>query len=223
MKTRLLILAAAASLSACASGSFNVEQSELANARAAIAAAKAANAETCAPKTLAEAEAALYFAAHELDETGQHPDETAGLIARAESKAQDAKREAAANCAPKPKAKPLPVAPEIISLSGVHFETNSDALTADSVAILDKAVETLNKRSDIRVEVAAHTDSRGKDSYNLSLSERRAQSVFKYLADHGVDTARLSAHGYGEAQPIASNDTAQGRATNRRVELRVAK
>ncbi|MDX8408394.1 MAG: hypothetical protein R8L58_08420, partial [Mariprofundaceae bacterium] len=92
MKTRLIIIAAAASLSACASGSFDIQQNELSNARAAIAGAKAANAERCAPRTLAEAEAALYFAAHELDETGMHPDETAELIARAEAKGKEAKR-----------------------------------------------------------------------------------------------------------------------------------
>jgi len=221
MKTRLIIIAAAASLSACASGSFDIQQNELSNARAAIAGAKAANAERCAPKTLAEAEAALYFAAHELDETGMHPDETAELIARAEAKGKEAKRLASRNCAAK--AKPRPKAQEIISLSGVHFETNSAELTADSIAILDRAVATLNKRSDIRVEVAAHTDSRGKDSYNKALSERRAESVYQYLLAHGIDAARLSARGYGEMQPVSSNATVAARAKNRRVELRVLK
>ncbi len=218
MKTRVLILAAAASLSACASGSFDIQRDELASARAAIDAAKAAHAERCAPKTLAEAEASLYWAAHELDETGQHPDETASLIQRAEGKAREAKRLARANCAPKPKPKQ-----EIISLSGVHFETNSAELTGDSIAILDRAVATLKKRADIRVEVAAHTDSIGSAAYNQALSERRAKSVMDYLTSHGIAADRLTAKGYGESDPIASNATAAGRAKNRRVELRVLK
>jgi outer membrane protein OmpA-like peptidoglycan-associated protein len=223
MKNRLLILAAAISLSACAS-SMNTDRSELADARAAIAAAKEAGAEKCAPKTQAQAVAALYHAAHELTEGGIHPDENADeLIARAESKGKQARAEAIENCKPKPKAKPKPKVVEIISLKGVNFATNSADLTASSTTTLDEAVATLTRRSDINVEVAAHTDSDGKDAYNLGLSDRRAASVRGYLASHGIDEGRMTSRGYGEAEPIASNSTREGKAQNRRVELRVMK
>ncbi len=196
-QTKALMLFAGASLAlgGCAGGAIDIQKSELSDARAAIAAAKAAGAERCAPKELAKAEAALYQAAHELDEKGMHPDETSSLIARAESMAKQAKRNAHANCAPKPKPKPKPKKPEIISLSGVNFETNSARLTPESLAVLDHAVATLKRRADIRVEIAAHTDSVGKASYNQALSERRARSVYRYLVDHGINPSRLTTRG----------------------------
>ncbi len=223
MRKMIVFAGAAFALGGCSAASIDIQKDELANARAAIAAARQAGAERCAPKELAKAEATLYQAAHELDETGMHPEETASLIASAEKMAHAAKQKARANCAPKPKPAPKPKKPEIIALSGVNFETNSARLTPESLAVLDRAVATLKRRPDIRVEVAAHTDSIGKASYNQALSERRAQSVYRYLVDHGIDPARLTARGYGESQPVASNATAAGRAKNRRVELRVLK
>jgi outer membrane protein OmpA-like peptidoglycan-associated protein len=68
--------------------------------------------------------------------------------------------------------------------------------------------------------VEGHTDSTGADAYNQALSERRANSVLRYLVDAGVPASRLSAQGFGESQPVADNDTAEGRAQNRRVVLR---
>jgi OOP family OmpA-OmpF porin len=68
--------------------------------------------------------------------------------------------------------------------------------------------------------VEGHTDSTGADAYNQALSERRANAVLKYLVDAGVPAARLSARGFGESEPVADNDTAEGRAQNRRVVLR---
>jgi len=220
MRHFLILLAAALSLSACAGKSFNTDRSELANARAAIDAARAADAERCAPKTMADAVGNLYWAAHELAE-GMHVTETAELIARTEEKGKEAEREAKENCKPKPKPKPKVV--EIISLKGVNFEHDSAKLTASSTVTLDEAIATLQRRSDIHVEVAAHTDSQGSDDYNMGLSERRAASVMEYLTSHGVDAGRLTAKGYGESQPIADNKTKEGRAENRRVELRVMK
>ena len=220
MRQFLILLAAALSLSACAGKSLNTDRSELANARAAIDAAKAADAERCAPKTLADAVGMLYWAAHELTE-GIHATETAELIARSEEKGKEAEREARENCKPKPKPKPKVV--EIISLKGVNFKHDSAELTPASKATLEEAVATLQRRSDINVEVAAHTDSQGTDEYNQGLSERRAASVMDYLTAHGIDAGRLSSKGYGESQPIADNGTAEGRAENRRVELRVMK
>jgi outer membrane protein OmpA-like peptidoglycan-associated protein len=218
MKNRLILLVAAISLSACAT-TLNTDRDELANARAAIAAAKKADAERCAPRTQAQAVAALYQAAHELTEGSIHPDETAELIAMAEAKGKEARRQAIENCKPKPKPKPVVV--EIISLKGVNFKHDSAELTPKSMAILDEAVTTLTRRSDINIEVAAHTDSDGTDAYNLGLSDRRAASVRGYLVSHGIDEGRLTSRGYGEGQPIASNATKEGKAQNRRVELRV--
>ena len=216
MKKNIIILAAAISLSACAS-SMHIDRDELANARAAIAASKEAGAEKCAPKTQAQAVAALYHAAHELTEGSIHPEETAELIARAESKAREARAQAIENCKPKPR----PVVVEVISLKGVNFKYNSADLTTASMAILDNVTATLTRRSDINVEIAAHTDSDGAEAYNLELSDRRAASVMAYLISHGIDGNRMTSRGYGETQPVASNTTDEGKAQNRRVELRV--
>jgi len=221
MMHRYILLIAAFSMSACAHH-INTDSSELDAARSAIAEAKAAGAEKCAPKLQAQAVASLYWAAHELTEVGYHPEENAELIARAESKAKEARSQAKNNCAPKPKpiiAKPKVV--EIIALSGVSFANNSAELTPASIAILDRAAATLKRRSDIIVEIAAHTSSRGAAAYNMSLSNKRAASVKDYLISHGVTANRLSSKGYGETQPIAVEETRADEASNRRVELRV--
>ncbi len=112
---------------------------------------------------------------------------------------------------------------DVITLPGINFELNSAQLTSSSAATLDGAAETLNKYTDISAEVAGHTDSTGAASYNLSLSDRRAQSVKDYLINRGVAASRLSSKGYGETQPIADNSSKDGRAMNRRVELNVVK
>lgn len=110
---------------------------------------------------------------------------------------------------------------EVIILKGVNFETNSAKLTSSSLSILDSAVVALKKRGDIKVEVAGHTDSQGAAAYNQSLSSARADAVRTYLINKGVSAGNLSARGYGENEPVASNGTAAGRAANRRVELRI--
>lgn len=92
--------------------------------------------------------------------------------------------------------------------------------TADSIAILDQAVDVLKRNPQAHVEVAGHTDSVGTDEYNQGLSERRARIVYDYLTSHGIDASRLAGPtGYGEARPIDTNDTKEGRARNRRTEL----
>ncbi|MBN8741212.1 MAG: hypothetical protein BGP24_08160 [Lysobacterales bacterium 69-70] len=92
--------------------------------------------------------------------------------------------------------------------------------TADSIAILDQAVDVLQRNPNMRVEVVGHTDSVGTDEYNQGLSERRARIVYDYLTSHGIDASRLSGPiGYGESRPIDTNDTKEGRARNRRTEL----
>ena len=85
------------------------------------------------------------------------------------------------------------------------------------------AAQTLNNNHKLRIEVAGHTDSQGSEIDNLGLSDRRAKTVFDYLFLYGVDPKRLTFRGYGETQPIADNETAEGRAINRRVELRVTR
>ena len=112
---------------------------------------------------------------------------------------------------------------DVISLKGVVFANNSDSLIGDSVAILDDAAEVLKRNSDLQIEVAGYTDNRGAQSYNVNLSQRRAEAVLKYLVEQGVATDRLTAKGYGPANPVADNQTSEGRALNRRVELRILK
>lgn len=132
-----------------------------------------------------------------------------------------------------PAPEPAPAAPEevVIDLQGVMFQfdrprpgqegdINNAGLLPGSIEILDQAVEVLNRYPNVRVEVAGHTDSTGPDGYNQSLSERRARVVFDYLTSRGISADRLSGPtGYGEARPIDTNDTREGRQRNRRTEL----
>lgn len=107
----------------------------------------------------------------------------------------------------------------VIELDGVHFDFDKATLKPEAKAILDEAAALLNKHERVVVEVAGHTDSMGSETYNQGLSERRANAVRDYLTGKGVQAQRLSARGYGESMPVASNDTKAGRAENRRVEL----
>ncbi len=108
----------------------------------------------------------------------------------------------------------------VIDLRGVNFAFDKSDLTAESIAILDQAVDVLNRYAALKVEVAGHTDSVGTDAYNQGLSERRAKAVYDYLTGKGIAADRLSGpNGYGEAKPIDTNDTSEGRARNRRTEL----
>jgi OOP family OmpA-OmpF porin len=105
-------------------------------------------------------------------------------------------------------------------LKGVRFETDGATLTADSRSVLDRVARSLRDHPAIRVEIGGHTDSTGRDEYNLQLSTRRAEAVRTYLVRQGIGADRLVARGYGETRPIADNATADGRARNRRVELK---
>jgi OOP family OmpA-OmpF porin len=94
--------------------------------------------------------------------------------------------------------------------------------TADSLAVLNQAVDTLQRYPTVKVTVAGYTDGKGTDAYNQSLSERRAQIVFDYLTSHGIDASRLEGPiGHGKNDPIGDNATDAGRAQNRRTELQV--
>jgi OOP family OmpA-OmpF porin len=110
---------------------------------------------------------------------------------------------------------------EIISLPGLSFETNSDRLLPGAEQVVADAAATLRRHPDLIIEVAGHTDADGDAEFNRGLSERRANTVRDYLINFGVPPTSLSATGFGEELPIADNATAEGKARNRRVELRI--
>lgn len=108
-----------------------------------------------------------------------------------------------------------------VVLENVFFDTDKAVLRPESLAELQRLVAFLSARSNVLVEIAGHTDSRGNENHNLDLSKRRAQSVVNWLIEQGVEAERLSARGYGESQPRASNDSEEGRQLNRRVEFEI--
>jgi outer membrane protein OmpA-like peptidoglycan-associated protein len=105
--------------------------------------------------------------------------------------------------------------------AGITFPVDSYALQPGVQGTLTEVAQTLASYNQTYVDVLGHTDSTGSDAHNQTLSEHRAQSVADYLASRGVTRARMGIHGYGETQPIASNDTDVGRGQNRRVEIKV--
>ena len=107
----------------------------------------------------------------------------------------------------------------VIRLRGVEFEFDSAELKGASSVVLDVAVDSLKTCPNIPVRVEGHTDSIGNDDYNQRLGLRRAQAVRQYFSDGGISSGRISAKSFGESKPIASNDSDEGRALNRRVEL----
>jgi OOP family OmpA-OmpF porin len=117
----------------------------------------------------------------------------------------------------------------LVSIAGgttrllVFFDYDKSELKSDSKPDLNRAIEFLKENPTLRVEIAGHTDDKGDEVYNSKLSQSRAESVRRYFTSNGIDGARLTAMGYGEAQPVADNSTDEGRAQNRRVELRVSK
>lgn len=102
----------------------------------------------------------------------------------------------------------------------VHFEFDESNIQPRYEAILDDAAQMLRDNPQVEMEIHGHTDDIGTPPYNQELSERRARSVKQYLIDQGIDGGRLSTTGHGERQPIATNETAEGRAENRRAELK---
>ncbi len=113
-----------------------------------------------------------------------------------------------------------------ISFDNIEFEFGSSKLTTSSHTILDQIASVLKANGNdkkVSIRVNGHTDSTGPEEYNQVLSEQRAESVKKYLVSKGVSESNISVKGYGESNPIASNDTATGRAQNRRVEFQISK
>jgi outer membrane protein OmpA-like peptidoglycan-associated protein len=105
--------------------------------------------------------------------------------------------------------------------SGILYDVNKATLRPVAKTNLDKMAAILNKYPDTNILIEGHTDGTGSDEHNLELSRNRASSVSNYLAGLGVDPSRFTAMGYGESQPIATNDTNEGRQQNRRVELAI--
>jgi outer membrane protein OmpA-like peptidoglycan-associated protein len=101
----------------------------------------------------------------------------------------------------------------------IYFKTDSDQLKQESFQPLNEISNVMYEYPDSRFKIEGNTDDRGKDSYNLELSKRRAEIVYSYLNKKGVESKRLSSRGYGETNPIASNQTESGRQMNRRVEI----
>jgi outer membrane protein OmpA-like peptidoglycan-associated protein len=105
--------------------------------------------------------------------------------------------------------------------SGITFATDSATIDPQFRPTLDRVGEVLGQYDQTYVDIYGHTDSTGTDAYNQTLSERRARSVADYLSTQGVRSVRIATRGFGKTQPIASNDTEEGRAANRRVEIKL--
>lgn len=118
-----------------------------------------------------------------------------------------------------PAPNPAPAPPQKLVLEGVNFDFDKATLRQEDIAAINRDVTSLDTWGNANIEVAGHTDSRGSDAYNMNLSQQRAEAVRKYLVSKGIAADRLSAKGYGESQPIASNATDEDRFKNRRVEL----
>jgi outer membrane protein OmpA-like peptidoglycan-associated protein len=128
---------------------------------------------------------------------------------------------------PSPSAPPLtsqplpPPSSRRVVLRGVNFDFDKSDIRHDSRPILNEAAKILQENPNVRIAVEGHTDAIGSDAYNEQLSLRRADAVFRYLVNHGIAPERMQVTGYGKRRPVASNETENGRAQNRRVELHV--
>ncbi|WP_257667546.1 OmpA family protein [Parapedobacter tibetensis] len=107
------------------------------------------------------------------------------------------------------------------TLNNVFFEVNRYELLPRSKSDLDNLIGFLNLNKDVRVEIGGHTDDTGSKAYNQTLSENRAKAVHDYLIDAGIPAGRLSYKGYGQSQPVAGNDTEEGRQLNRRTDFKI--
>jgi OOP family OmpA-OmpF porin len=101
----------------------------------------------------------------------------------------------------------------------IRFESGRDTISPDSAGLLDRLIETALRCPTVNIEIAGHTDAEGEDGFNQALSEKRAQAVIDYLVKAGLPANRFTAMGYGSSQPLAGNDTDEGRAQNRRIDF----
>ncbi|AIG30280.1 OmpA family protein [Flavobacterium psychrophilum] len=109
----------------------------------------------------------------------------------------------------------------VLGENAIRFDTNKSTLTASAKANLDKLVKVFTEYPDTDIQIYGYTDSSGADDYNLKLSEQRAASVKTYLSAKGLASTRFNTSGLGEADPIAPNETADGKSQNRRVEFAI--
>jgi outer membrane protein OmpA-like peptidoglycan-associated protein len=110
-----------------------------------------------------------------------------------------------------------------IRINNIFFDFNKSELQPESYPELDRLYKFLNDNSDINVEISGHTDNIGADEYNITLSNARANSVKEYLVSKGINSSRIISKGYGKSNPVATNDTDEGRQLNRRVEFKILK
>lgn len=107
------------------------------------------------------------------------------------------------------------------TLTDLHFESGKSIIKENSYNVLNELVNYLTLKNDLKIEVGGHTDNNGSEASNLTLSKNRADAVKTYLVNHGINAARISTKGYGESNPIATNETANGQALNRRTEISI--
>ena len=108
-----------------------------------------------------------------------------------------------------------------VSVYGIYFDSDKAVLKPESEKTLQEVLALIKRNPELSLEIGGHTDSQGEEGYNLKLSKERAQAVLDWLKANGANTNRLSSKGYGESVPVATNNTENGRALNRRVELLV--
>lgn len=108
-----------------------------------------------------------------------------------------------------------------IVMNNIFFDFDKSDLKTASYAELKRILELLKKKQINKIEISGHTDSKGNDEYNLNLSKRRAKSVYNYFKSNNIAESRMTSNGYGESKPVDTNDTAEGRSNNRRVEFKI--
>ena len=111
----------------------------------------------------------------------------------------------------------------VVRLNNIFFDFNKADLLPESFAELNRLVDLMNDNPKLKIEIGGHTDNKGDDAYNQNLSQQRVNSVVNYLKEKGIDEGRFKGVGYGESQPIASNETEEGMQLNRRVEFKILK
>jgi OmpA-OmpF porin, OOP family len=110
---------------------------------------------------------------------------------------------------------------DLLAKGKIRFESGHSTIDPDSVGLLDRLTETALRCPAADIEIAGHTDGDGEDAFNQALSEKRAQAVMDYLVKAGLPVSRFTATGYGSSQPVATNDTDEGKAQNRRIDFLV--
>jgi outer membrane protein OmpA-like peptidoglycan-associated protein len=160
----------------------------------------------------------------ELAQAPPKPKPAPAPVAAAPAKPKPEPAPAVVAPAPAPAPTPVAVPPKpkrIVVLQGTQFAFDSAELTPEARGTLNENAAVLERETDVKVMIEGHTDSIGPETYNQGLSERRAKAVEEYLISKGISADRLEIMGYGPSNPIAANDTKEGRAMNRRVELKV--